>query len=162
MGTFKACSTCKKAIPFGSVYQACSVSTCNHVRRGLYFCSVSCWSAHVPLLRHREAWAIEKTAPLESDVIQTVAAKDEKEPTKPMDSKDPKMSAMATNPINVSNDEVLVVVSKLKAYIKASADMNTSADVITYLSDRLRKLCDQGVQRARADGRKTVMARDFV
>jgi histone H3/H4 len=60
------------------------------------------------------------------------------------------------------NDEILVVVSKLKAYIKTKADMNTSGEVLDYLSDKLRALCDQAIQKARADGRKTVMARDFV
>ena len=60
-----------------------------------------------------------------------------------------------------SADEVLVVVSKLKAYIKDTADMNTSADVIDVLSDKIRRLCDGAVLKARQDGRKTVMARDF-
>ena len=57
--------------------------------------------------------------------------------------------------------DVLVVVSKLKAYIKAKSGMNTSGDVAENLSDKLRRLCDDAIIRARQDGRKTVMARDF-
>ena len=57
--------------------------------------------------------------------------------------------------------EVLVVVSKLKNYIKAVAAMNTSGNVAHALSDIIRKLCDQAIESAKSDGRKTVMERDF-
>lgn len=57
--------------------------------------------------------------------------------------------------------EVLVVVSKMKQYVKDIADMNTSGDVSDVLSDMIRRACDQAVVNARSDGRKTVMARDF-
>ncbi len=57
--------------------------------------------------------------------------------------------------------DVLVVASKLKVYVRATSGMNTSDDVMEALSIRLRNLCDDAVERARADGRKTVMARDF-
>src|SRR3954452_12349787 len=49
--------------------------------------------------------------------------------------------------------EILVVVSKLKAYVKARAGMNTSDEVIETLSDRLRPLCDKAIAHAREDGR---------
>jgi histone H3/H4 len=39
--------------------------------------------------------------------------------------------------------------------------MNTSASVLTALSDRIRELCDQAIENARKDGRKTVKDRDF-
>jgi len=58
--------------------------------------------------------------------------------------------------------EVLVVISKLKAYIRAQSDMNTSSSVAPVISDVVRKLCDDAIARARADGRKTVMDRDFL
>lgn len=61
----------------------------------------------------------------------------------------------------MSNQEILVVVSKLKAYVKSSAGMNTSGAVAEKLSDIIRGLCDEAVARARADGRKTLMDRDF-
>ena len=57
--------------------------------------------------------------------------------------------------------DVLVVVSKMKAYIKARSGMNTSASVNEALSDLVRGLCDDAIQRAAADERKTVMGRDF-
>jgi histone H3/H4 len=56
--------------------------------------------------------------------------------------------------------EVLVVVSKLKGYIREKSDMNTSGSVADVLSERLRSLCDRAIENARKDGRKTVMDRD--
>lgn len=59
------------------------------------------------------------------------------------------------------SNEVLVVASKIKSYIKNKGDMKTSANVLEVLSDRIRTLCDQAVESARSDGRKTVLDRDF-
>ena len=58
-------------------------------------------------------------------------------------------------------NETLVVASKLKNYIRQKSGMNTSAAVIDVLSNKLRRLCDEAVERAKQDGRKTVMDRDF-
>jgi hypothetical protein len=57
--------------------------------------------------------------------------------------------------------EVLVVVSKLKAYIRARTGFNTSDAVAEVLSDHLRRLCDLAVDNATVDNRKTVLDRDF-
>lgn len=57
--------------------------------------------------------------------------------------------------------DVLIVVSKLKNHIKSTSGMNTSANVGPKLSSIVRQLCDQAIERARSDGRKTVMDRDF-
>ncbi len=62
---------------------------------------------------------------------------------------------------NMGDNEVLVVASKVKAYIKTSGDMKTSGSVLEVLSDRIRQLCDQAIETARSDGRKTVLDRDF-
>lgn len=59
------------------------------------------------------------------------------------------------------NREILVVASKLKNYIRERSDMNTSDAVMDALSDALRTLCDEAIERAREAGRKTVMDRDF-
>ncbi|MBW2272341.1 MAG: hypothetical protein JRG96_03655 [Deltaproteobacteria bacterium] len=59
------------------------------------------------------------------------------------------------------SNEVLVVASKVKNYIKDKGDMKTSASVLTALSDRIRSMCDEAVENARSDGRKTVLDRDF-
>ncbi|MFQ5511113.1 MAG: hypothetical protein ACE5EO_04625 [Candidatus Krumholzibacteriia bacterium] len=61
----------------------------------------------------------------------------------------------------MSDNEVLVVVSKLKNYIKSSAGMNTAGNVAPALSNIIRRLCDGAVEKARSEGRKTVMDRDF-
>jgi len=57
--------------------------------------------------------------------------------------------------------DVLVVVSKLKAYVKARSGMNTSDGVVDVLSNKIRQLCDAAIEVAHADGRKTVLDRDF-
>ncbi len=57
--------------------------------------------------------------------------------------------------------EVLVVASKLKDYIRKKSGMNTSASVLEALSNKLRSLCDQAIENAKTEGRKTVMDRDF-
>jgi histone H3/H4 len=61
----------------------------------------------------------------------------------------------------MSDNEVLVVASKIKTYIKDNGDMKTSAGVLAALSERLRTMCDQAIESARSDGRKTVLDRDF-
>ena len=63
--------------------------------------------------------------------------------------------------MNQETKETLVVVSKLKSYIRAKSGMNTSGAVAGVLSDAIRELCDQAIERARNDGRKTVKDRDF-
>jgi hypothetical protein len=57
--------------------------------------------------------------------------------------------------------EVLVVVSKLKNYVREASGMNTSGNVAAKVSDLIRALCDQAIEKARGDGRKTLMDRDF-
>ena len=62
---------------------------------------------------------------------------------------------------NDSKSEILVVASKLKNYIREKSGMNTSAAVVDVLSNKLRTMCDEAIERAKSDGRKTVMDRDF-
>jgi histone H3/H4 len=72
-----------------------------------------------------------------------------------------------TNTNNAAADEsteggeVLVVASKIKNYIRGKSGMNTSAAVMDALSGKIRNLCDQAIEQAKSDGRKTVMDRDF-
>lgn len=82
-------------------------------------------------------------------------------PSKEAAQENPMAQGQAVSSAQNPENEVLVVVSKLKGYIKAKADMNTSGDVMDALSDHLRNICDDAILRARNDGRKTVMARDF-
>ena len=159
-GFWKKCSTCKKPIPFGATYWLCNVSTCNRKRLGLFFCSVECWDGHLPIVRHREAWSVEKRAPTEAEWKK---AQQDESITAPSVSKAKETKPQKGGPME-SNEvpkDILVVVSKLKAYVRAKSGMNTSADVMETLSNKLRRLCDDVIVKARQDGRKTVMARDF-
>jgi histone H3/H4 len=58
--------------------------------------------------------------------------------------------------------DILVVTSKVKKFIKENGQMNTSAETIDILSKAVERLCAKGVESAKADGRKTVMARDII
>ena len=171
--TWKRCNTCKKPIAFRATYYLCSVSTCNRKGTDFVFCTVDCWDAHVPTLRHRDAWADEQTAP----TVEAWAREQQSEPVRrvvtPASPTPVRSTPSASAPSSTERREapptgdgsvprdVLVVVSKLKQYVRATSGMNTSDDVVDPLSDRLRIWCDDAIDRARADGRKTVMARDF-
>jgi histone H3/H4 len=70
----------------------------------------------------------------------------------------------ASKELPMSNEvpkEVLVVVSKVKTYIRAKSQMNTSDAVTEALSELVRSTCDQAIEKAKSEGRKTVMARDI-
>lgn len=58
--------------------------------------------------------------------------------------------------------DVLVVTSKVKKLIKEKGAMNTSAETVDVLSKAIERLCLKGIESAKADGRKTVMARDII
>ncbi len=58
--------------------------------------------------------------------------------------------------------DILVVTSKVKKFIKEKGEMNTSAETIDVLSKAIERLCTKGIESAKADGRKTVMARDII
>jgi histone H3/H4 len=146
---WRICSTCKKPIDYASAYYTCSVSTCNQLRTGLVFCSVSCFDRHLPGARHRDASAVEEIAPSQENAAQAVPAS---------------VGArriIAGPQSQKRSEEVLVVTSKLKAYIKERSDMNTSGSVMEVLSEMIRHSCDLAIENARQDGRKTVMDRDF-
>ena len=60
---WRKCSSCKQSINFKQKYYQCSVSSCNGLRTGYVFCSVSCWERHLPGARHRDAAAMEQMSP---------------------------------------------------------------------------------------------------
>ena len=154
-GSWRKCSTCKKDIPFDSKYYECSVSTCTGPRTGYVFCSVSCWEVHLPGAKHRDAGAVEKKSPSAATAEATVPSSPQRRIIV--------NSGQAAAPKNLSSmsHEVLVVVSKMKQYIRDLSDMNTSDEVCQTLSDIIRHECERAIEQARADGRKTVMSRDF-
>ena len=57
--------------------------------------------------------------------------------------------------------EVLVVISKVKKYIKEQSDMNTSASATLALTKIIEAHCNKAIENARKEKRKTVMDRDF-
>ncbi len=150
MQVFRKCSSCKKDILIGQKYYVCSVSTCRGSATNYAFCSIACWDAHIPVERHRgdSAGAIEKKAALEP-APATGAKRIVSGP-----------AAKPGTPNKDIEDEILVVVSKVRKYIAEKSGMNTSAEVYDSLTDRIKNICDKAIENARAQGRKTVMDRD--
>ena len=59
--------------------------------------------------------------------------------------------------------QLLVIASKVKAFIKASSDgMNVSGSTMEALTRVVEKKCQEAIENAKHDGRKTVMDRDVV
>lgn len=143
---WRKCGTCKKDIGFNQDYQQCSVC------KGKYaFCSVECWDAHSPVMNHKSAWAEENRSPANAAGTP---------PAQPARRIVGAPSAPAGAPSS-HETEVLIVASKLKQYVKDKYDLSTSASVMDALSREVRRLTDRAVEKAKADGRKTLMDRDF-
>lgn len=159
--TWKVCSTCKRSIGFEQKYWVCSVSTCNRKRIGLFFCSVPCWDAHVPEARHRDAWAEERRAPTALEWQRQREAEEREAEPRDEAVEAPRRRIVSGGGEDELPKDVLIVVSKLKAYVRARSGMNTSDSVTAVLSDHLRKLCNEAIRNAARDGRKTVLDRDF-
>jgi hypothetical protein len=163
---WKKCSTCKKPIHYSQKYYVCSVSTCNGQRTGYSFCSIPCFESHLPGARHRDAGAIEKKAPEDSLHSQEEASSQpqrppEKRRIQSAASMPGAVTSSSSSSINVVPHDILIVASKLKDYIRARSEMNTSASVMDILSDIVRIECDRAIENARREGRKTVLDRDF-
>lgn len=148
---WRKCGSCKKEISYSTIYQMCNVSTC----RKLVFCSVDCWNLHNPVMNHKSSWAEENRSPRKPEII--IENNDSGQAPRRI-LVQPKPTAM-----NQSDDsaEILIVASKLKQYIKDKYDMNTAANVMEALSRDVRRLTDRAVEKARSEGRKTVMDRDY-
>lgn len=155
---WRRCSSCKREIAFERTYWTCSVSTCNRKRTALQFCSVRCWEAHLPVARHRDAWAEEQQSPsrVEWAQAQQEAASEESRR---------RLVRPATRVVVQLDDDVpretLVVVTKVKNYISARGDMKTSDRVMDALSEHLRHIADRAIREAARDERKTVLDRDI-
>ena len=156
---WRRCSACKKPIARGSPYWVCSVSTCNRSRTALFFCSVSCWEVHLPVARHREAWAEERRAPgldqmSKQPVRRTSGAT--RRLVRPQETR----SEVVGPGGQAIPQEVLLIASRLKDYIRARAGMNTSDRVLEPISKIVREICDDAIRNAQGEGRKTVLDRD--
>jgi hypothetical protein len=172
--TWLKCSACKNPIPYNATHWVCSVSTCNRSRTRLVFCTVSCWDSHVAILRHRDAWAVEARAPTKEAWEQELAAMPPEAapppvsapaapvaPRKVVGAASPSTAAAAEGlQLAEAEREILIVVSKMKKYIKDRSGMNCSDAVAEVLSEHVRALCDDSIRAAARDERKTVLDRD--
>ncbi len=180
--TWLRCTECKKDIPFGGKHYLCSVSTCKRSKFRLVFCSVVCWDSHLSTVRHREAWAEDAVAPSREAWAKELAAAGE-EPKRTETPPRGLSSTPASAPVvrrvvgdaspavaaqlegvklaDVTDKDVLVVVSKLKKYIKDRSGFNCSDGIVDALSDHVRLLCDDAIRNAARDERKTVLDRDI-
>lgn len=154
---WRRCSACKKPIALGSEYWTCNVSTCNRKRTALAFCSVSCWEVHLPGANHREAWAVEQTAPLSLGEETGSANSGQRERGKRrLVRTESSRQAGSEAPA-----EILIVASRLKEYIRAQSGFNASDRVLPPLSDVVRRVCDKAIENASRAGRTTVLDRDI-
>jgi histone H3/H4 len=167
---WRPCSTCKKPIATGARYWQCSVSTCNRARFQLAFCSVACWDAHVPTMNHRNAWCTEHRAPRQAEPVAASPSEPARHnlaglPTTGRDSapepSERRRIVRSEPEPQPESDEVLIVASRLKQFIRDRSEMNMSNDVLHALSEAVRLMTIDAIERAHNDGRKTVMARDF-
>lgn len=144
---WRKCGSCKKDIGFNQIYQVCSVCGGKYA-----FCSVDCWDEHVPVMNHKNAWAEESRSPAKTETASTNS-----QPVRRIVST-PSQASSNSSPMET---EVLIVASKLKQYVKDKYDLSTSANVMDALSREVRRLTDRAVEKAKAEGRKTLMDRDF-
>lgn len=146
MTEWRKCSVCKKTIQLGSEYFVCSVSSC----RKSVFCSVECWDVHSGVMNHKSAGAMDAKAPLHLEDENLSG---------------PRRFIVASSSTPSTGKEIphdiLIVASKLKDYVKEAHELNTSANVMEKLSDLIRKWTDQAASHAKAEGRKTLMDKDF-
>ena len=160
-GVWRRCSSCKSEIAYGARHWVCSVSTCNRKRTGLVFCTTECWDAHLGFVHHRESWAVEERAPSSSEVEAPARRRAPATAARPARKRVVSETRPKPEPADDAPGEVLIVASKLKAYIRARSGMNTSERVLEVLSDRVRRLADQAIASARRAERRTVLDRDF-
>lgn len=62
--------------------------------------------------------------------------------------------------LDVTDTDVLIVVSKMKKYIKDRSGMNCSDSVADMISEHVRAVCDEAIRSAARNDRKTVLDRD--
>ena len=158
---WKKCSACKKPVNFRQKYWICNVSTCNNKGNEFAFCSVECWDTHNPVMKHRDAWAVEKLSPSQKELEGLNMNDSDGRQGKRIIIRNEEMQNKTHHQQEINKD-ILVVASKLKQYIRVISGMNTSNDVMPILSDFLRNFCDRAIDKARSHGRKTVLDRDFL
>lgn len=142
---WRKCGSCKKEIQYNSTYQVCGASSCQKFA----YCTVDCWSLHDSIMNHKNGWCEDRISPKkEQEGVRRLVIPQ-------------KVTTQTTQTSNALENEILIVASKLKQYIKDKHDLSTSADVMDVLSTKVRRLTDQAALKAKSEGRKTLMDRDF-
>ncbi len=119
------------------------------------------------MMNHRESWAEERTAPSKQKFLAESQGLSESPPVAKAPPENPGFAKTAGSisvaPLAPSdwNDEILVVASKVKSYIREVSGMNTSDRVMQILSYQVRQWADEAIAKARTQGRQTVMDRDI-
>lgn len=115
------------------------------------------------MMRHRESWAVENTAPSAEQAARAQA--DATVTTRATARRPPGRVAVSPPATASANEElprdILIVASKLKKYVRAKSGMRTSDTCLDALSTIVRDACNEAIRRAGADGRQTIMDRDF-
>mgnify|MGYP003691498719 CR=1 FL=1 len=155
---WRKCIACKKEINFSTKYYKCSVTSCDKKRSPAQFCTVDCWDVHRSIMSHKSAGADEYHSPTKDKWLQEISNAPKVRLVSKKSTSTPTASSLD---YKTENEEILVVVSKLKAFVKESTGLNTSADVMPALSDIIRKSCLNAAKSAEQSERKTLMARDF-
>lgn len=144
---WRRCGSCKKEIHYNSPYQVCGNSSCQKFA----YCSIDCWSLHNSIMNHKNGWSEDRVSPKkETEGNKRLIIIPKSQNTK--------------NEIEnktESENEILIVASKLKQYVKDKHELNTAADVMDILSQKVRRLTDQASLKAKSEGRKTLLDRDF-
>jgi histone H3/H4 len=118
---------------------------------------VTCWEVHLPGANHRESWAEERTAPAEAAPQPSVS---NSEPNK-TGTRRIVREAPAPSVESNATEEILIIASRLKEYIRARSGFSTSERVLAPLSAIVRQVCDAAIANATRDERKTVLDRDI-
>ena len=147
---WKKCGPCKKEIYPGMNYCRCSISACSSHA----FCSQSCFAIHSEMMRHRDAFPDEAVAPPLTSPEELRRKVETAAPSAP--------SAPITKSAAASEDtDILIVMSKLKHFVRQHSGLNTSTGVAEALSNLVRQHCRLAIEKAQQAGRKTLMDRDF-
>lgn len=138
--------------------------------------------ARPPVARPASAPAVRSRPGSQAPLGTVEAIRDGSDETRPHMAPPPPASTIATNaPVRrvvgdaspasaaavegvtlseVTDKDILIVVSKMKKYIRDRSGMNCSDAVAEMLSDHVRVLCDDAIRAAARDERKTVLDRD--
>jgi histone H3/H4 len=119
------------------------------------------------MMRHRDDYAVEQRSPSKEAWLREMREREDEDEDESPTTVARKRVAVAA-PASASREgeddidnDILVVASKVKKYIRVRSGMNTSDSVLSMLSEHLRALCNQAIRHAAQEGRKTVMDRDF-